>query len=135
MRRAENYLRENGFSDQANWIRLNTPPDDTEILTADDINLIVKDLKDRGKFHAAKTAEQNLKAQKTGMETARKHREIWLAGIANYLKKTHGGTSVRIWIQEHFISDYDHILDGGQLTDRETYGPRQLVFAEDEVIE
>lgn len=135
LQRAATYLRDNGMNLPADWILGNLPQADPQPPTDEQIRAIVEDLKRRGNHHAARTAERDLIEQRRGMERTQRHRQVWLAGMANYLKSTHNGTSVRIWIQEHLIPTYDHVLDGGELTDPRNYGPRQLVYSEDEVIE
>ena len=133
--RAEEHLRENGFVNQADWIIQNIPQDEGEPPTDDEIERLVQELKNQGKHHAAATARRNLLDQQTGMKLANRHRDVWLKGIATYLKRKHNGSSVRIWIQEHMIPDYDHMLDGGKLNDSINFGPRVLVYSEDEEIQ
>lgn len=135
LERAANYLRENGLGQQSEWILDNMPEAANRTIPEDEIDRIVEELKAAGKHHAARTARRNLEEQNDMLRTAKKHYDVWLQGIAGYLKKKHRGTHVRIWIQEHLIPDYDHILDGGSLTDPENYGPRHLVYSEDEVVE
>ncbi|MEE2641788.1 MAG: hypothetical protein VX768_14265 [Planctomycetota bacterium] len=132
---AEEYLRNAGLLRQADWVAANRPGNGSESLTADQIKTIADDLKKSGQHHAARTAIRTLNAVKQSRETADRHRDVWLNGIASYLKKKHGGQTVRIWIQEHMIPDFDHMLDGGQLNDDSNYGPKQLVYSEDEVIQ
>ncbi|MEC9092482.1 MAG: hypothetical protein VX438_07250, partial [Planctomycetota bacterium] len=72
LQKAEDYLRKNGFSWQADWIQQNRPRHELELLSSADIHRIVEDLKSQGKFHAAKTAQKNLEAQQAGMEILRK---------------------------------------------------------------
>lgn len=133
--RSAEHLRENGFVQQADWLLQNLPRDESSPPSDEEIQSIVDDLKRQGNPNAAATAQRNLKEQQKGMRDSSKHRKVWLEGIANYLKKKHQATSVRIWIQEHMIPTYDHMLDGGKLNDPENFGPRQLVYSEDEVIQ
>lgn len=135
LNRAVNYLRENGLVDQADWLASSIPASPDKDLEGKRIAGAIKQLEDDGKFFAAKTARRNFERDKEGLATAKRHRQIWLEGIAKYLKRKHNGSVVRIWIQEHLIPDYDHILDGGGLDDPETYGPRQLVYSDEEVVQ
>ncbi len=134
LNRAVTYLRENGFIDQADWLLGSIPPSPNEESEERQMVEVIKGLENDGKFAAAKTARRNFDRDRDGLATAKRHRKIWLAGIAKYLKQKHNGAVVRIWIQEHLIPDYDHILDGGGLDDPETYGPRRLVYSDDEVV-
>lgn len=133
--RAVNHLRENGFVDQADWLSASVPPTPNDELEELRVAEAVKALENDGKFAAAKTVRRNFDRDRAGLATAKRHRKIWLAGIAKYLKQKYDGIVVRIWIQEHLIPDYDHILDGGGLDDPETYGPRRLVYSDDEVVQ
>lgn len=132
--RAEAHLRKDGFVDQAEWVLRNLPPNN-EIPSDEDIQRLVDDLKSQGRHHAARSAQSNLQEQRRGMILANRHRKAWLKGIANYLKAKHGGGSVRLWIQEHMIPEYNHVLDGGKLNDAAQFGPKHLVYTEDEVIQ
>lgn len=134
LNRAVTYLRENGFIDQADWLLGSIPPSSNEELEEKQMVEVIKGLENDGKFAAAKTARKNFERDRDGLATAKRHRKVWLAGIAKYLKQKHNGAFVRIWIQEHLIPDYDHILDGGGLDDPETYGPRRLVYSDEEVV-
>lgn len=135
LNRAVNYLRENGFVDQADWLASSIPATPDEDLEEERIATEIRQLENDGKFYAAKRIQRNFERGKKGLASAKRHRKIWLEGIAKYLKRKHNGAVVRIWIQEHLIPDYDHILDGGTLDDLETYGPRQLVYSDEEVVQ
>lgn len=133
--RAAEFLRENGFADQSRLIDASVMENDRKILTDEEIEQVVEDLRANGRPHEAFVARRDLRERNIGLEMSQQHYDAWLAGIAKYLKQLHGGDRVRIWIQEHNISPFHRIRDGGKLDDADTYGPRILVYSEDEVIE
>jgi hypothetical protein len=135
IKNAANLLTENGFGRQADWLLSSIPESMSEILSQDRIDQAFVDLTNEGKHVTARNMRDNMIRDREELAMARRHRDAWLSGIANFLLKRFDGVSVRIWIQEHSISDFDHVLDGGKLTDLSTYQPRQLVYSDDEEIQ